>query len=872
MTAEQFLQRLEQDRLVKADVLASLRGQVQKSAKPVAAATIAKLLVDKGILTAQQSQSLLTAAPAATAQPAKLSDPLDDLLGFAPLDDDPAPNPTPAAKPAAAAQPAAQKPKPTASAPVKKSAAAPAAKAAAPSAAIDGLQALNDLQPLDDLQPLGDLQSLDGLDPLDDAGFGSAVVPLDEPLAQASSPASPQPLDDLSAGGDLFGASLGDPLAQPASPQPGAARRGSKASTAVASAGIPAGATVITAQSAAGPAKPRSALMPSILFLVFSLIVLGTVVGIMLIPKPTGDAEFAAAEGDYQAKQYASAVPKYAAFVERFDYHPQIGAARVHHAWSRIQEVAGGSRRDWPAILPVAKDALGQLGSAPQVSELHAELAPLLTDMAAAFADEARKAKDPAAAAEQLAAAKDALALANDSRFVPGNLRDWQRLAEIEDSLAMVGHESARPAALDTATAAMKQALVAKNLVAVYAEREKLLARYPAAASEASLVELMQQAAAAEAGRVENATEPGQLATAAPAPVIEVLAAAPAAAEPVAAFSIGGAVWAVDSASGKPLWRAPGLGYLPAAPLPGGDVLLVDVQRNELIRVNGASGAIAWRFAANSPIESAPLVAGQQVVIATREGTVIALDAGSGAVAAAAKLPQGVLATPAYDEASGNLYVVAQAHHAYVLTLADLTCKSAAYLGHEAGMDVAPIVAGGRLYAVENRGQAAVLYVLAMGGDGSLQGSLQQERLQGVVASPPVVLGSRVVAVTDKMAILFELPSSNTGRLRRAGELPSGDGAQASARYGLAIGDRLWIGGAGLRQYGPGGAGELFAPISASFPDSTIVAPPQVVGAAVIAVRQDAGKPATAFALQAADVKSLWESPLTLPANKAAQP
>jgi outer membrane protein assembly factor BamB len=306
--------------------------------------------------------------------------------------------------------------------------------------------------------------------------------------------------------------------------------------------------------------------------------------------------------------------------------------------------------------------------------------------------------------------------------------------------------------------------------------------------------------------------------------------------------------------------------------LPDGDILLVDVQRNELVRVGGANGAVVWRFAANGPIAAAPLVAGQQVVIATRDGEVIALDAASGAIAASAKLPQGVLATPAYDSSTGNLYVVADAHHAYVLSLADLTCKSAAYLGHEAGVDLAPVVAGGRLYVVENRGRAAVLYAISLAADGTLQGSPQQERLAGLVASSPLVLSSQLVIVTDKTAIIFELPASSTGRLRRAGELPSEDEAQASARYALAIGDRVWIGGAGLRQYGSDGSDELLAPISASFVDSSIVAPPQVVGAALIAVRQDAGKAATAFALQAADVKPLWESPLTQPANKAVQP
>ena len=43
MTADELLDRLEQDRLVKGEVVANLRGQVKQSAKPVAAATIAML-------------------------------------------------------------------------------------------------------------------------------------------------------------------------------------------------------------------------------------------------------------------------------------------------------------------------------------------------------------------------------------------------------------------------------------------------------------------------------------------------------------------------------------------------------------------------------------------------------------------------------------------------------------------------------------------------------------------------------------------------------------------------------------------------------------------------------------------------------------
>jgi hypothetical protein len=96
-TADEFLNDLAERDLVPAEIVASLRRQVASSAKPVAAATLAKLLTDKGQLTAAQAQRILGGAAAPAGQqaprPAKAVAkspapmPADDLAGLAPLDD-----------------------------------------------------------------------------------------------------------------------------------------------------------------------------------------------------------------------------------------------------------------------------------------------------------------------------------------------------------------------------------------------------------------------------------------------------------------------------------------------------------------------------------------------------------------------------------------------------------------------------------------------------------------------------------------------------------------------------------------------------------------------------------------------------------------
>src|SRR5215211_2604204 len=58
-TATDLLNELSEKDPVPGAIVASLRAQVAKSATPVAAQTVAKLLIDRGHLTAAQAQKLL---------------------------------------------------------------------------------------------------------------------------------------------------------------------------------------------------------------------------------------------------------------------------------------------------------------------------------------------------------------------------------------------------------------------------------------------------------------------------------------------------------------------------------------------------------------------------------------------------------------------------------------------------------------------------------------------------------------------------------------------------------------------------------------------------------------------------------------------
>jgi len=884
MTAEEFLSDLARQNLVPAEIIESLRRQVAKSAKPVAPQTLAKLLVDKGHLTAVQSQRLLGAAPAPAAAkkpaPAALEPlgPADDL-GLTPLDDlltplppEPAAAPAkPAAAPAKPAAKAASPAKPAAAAPVKSAAAlddlgltplddlltpdpapakpaaptptkptapakspaasAPAAKAKAP-APMQELQALDDLEPLGEAAPLDLSSGGDLFGAPAPAGVGAASA---DPFAQAST------------------AAVADPFAQPVAM--------------TTAAGAPAAAP-------AKPAKKSSGVVGLVIGLVVVLVIAsGTAAAFILIPRDTGEKDFAAAEQDYQAKQFAAAIEKYDAALTRYPYSPEAGLAKVRRALAKIL-TASSSQTDWPAILPVAKEVLPPIAAQPELTQVHDQLAPLLTDMADGLTTLAAKARSADEAATRLAQAKDALALSSDARFVPGSLRQWQRLASAEETLAVVEYTAKRASVLDAAVAKIKAAATSGKPDGAYAERSQLLLSYPDLATSAALRDAFQQVAQAEAARVTSGEEKSAAETTEtnPAIVASLAFAAPISAAPAGApgrkfiAAATGSVWAFDGPTGQLLWRRPAGGSSSAGPVPvsadaASDVLIVD--NDHLLRVAGATGAIVWRRQFDSPLAGAPVVAGAQVVATTRSGRVVKLEAATGNVAAAVQLPPTCRVSAVVSADGNHVYQLADHSNLYALSAADLSCAGVVYVGHEpASVATPPLVVGRHLVIADNSGAAdATLQVVALKDDGLPQGVVQRVEIPGLVLTPPSVLGKHLVVITDRGDnVALRITTEKSAPLERLNETGS-SAVSSQVRFGLALGEKLIVAGDGLRLDALDAASGSFQATWTAFSGEALLGPPQQSGDVLFCLRRDTlAVGVIATAVQASTGKPLWQT------------
>src|SRR5262249_56402785 len=96
-----------------------------------------------------------------------------------------------------------------------------------------------------------------------------------------------------------------------------------------------------------------------------------------------------------------------------------------------------------------------------------------------------------------------------------------------------------------------------------------------------------------------------------------------------------GLAYAVDGATGAPVWQAPvGLASpFPPQPIPGGStVLAVDARHGELVRLDARTGALVWRQDLGGRVADPPLVLGTQILQPTPAGNLLVLDRPSAAL------------------------------------------------------------------------------------------------------------------------------------------------------------------------------------------------------------------------------------------------
>jgi hypothetical protein len=279
--------------------------------------------------------------------------------------------------------------------------------------------------------------------------------------------------------------------------------------------------------------------------------------------------------------------------------------------------------------------------------------------------------------------------------------------------------------------------------------------------------------------------------------------------------------------------------------------------------VNSRTGDLRWRHSFKEPLTGEPLVLHGEVVVATTGGRIVALDAQNGNGKSAAQLPQGVRLGPAGG--SGKVFVVAQHSFLYVLS-SDLKCEAAVYLGHDPeSIETPPIILSGHAIVAENRAATSLLHVVALDEKGLVAGPSQQIEIAGLVSTPLVGLGERLLVLTDQQSVAFDYQPGGEEPLKKLGETEASSTLRL-VRFGAVHADKLWVADDGLRRFDFLPANGTLKEAWAGFAAETLEAPPQGTAESIFCVRRVAGRPGViATALKAASGMALWETHLAQP-------
>jgi hypothetical protein len=902
MSAAKILELAEEQGLLEPQVIATLRKQVQ--AKPaITAELIAKTLVDKGLLTAFQSKKLLTAAQAAAKPPEveidlTIDEPIPptppveeeeevvmlepvtpsppppskpkpvapkpkppaahDLLEMAPLDDAPAPAPLKqpeAPKPVAPKplQPRVEKPKPQ----------------PAPTPPVD-------LAPLEfaPLEPLEPAAKPAPAKPAAPAPQATRSAPL-APLAELTPLSGPAPLSPLGGGGidDLLsplpGASNADPFASPAAGSP------------------------LAPEAEKKPTKPelkkktgRTNVWDSPLLLLggggLLVMMIAFVVLFYALTRGKSAEVFNKADEEYKSGAYGTAMAAFDKFLETYPDDPLAGQARVLRGMAEIRQVSVNAAKDPRTALKTAQEVLPKIEREASFGDIRDQLASILPDIADGFAEQAKTTDTVERKIELTKLADDSMVLVNNPSYLPAAQRKnlEGRLANILDKLTAARRSIDQEKELDVALGDINKLVGEGKTADGYLVRHDLVRRFPGLELHPKLVEATLAMSERERQAVRLTETPIAAANDDPRPVVQrvILASrqmgsgsAPTS-QPVF-VTVEGAVYALDIASGKVLWRRY-VGHdarvtpAPVSREPAADVLLADSRTHELFRVEAATGNVRWRLPIGEAFHQ-PTFAEDKLIVATAAGKLLEVNLADGNVARQLVLPQKLTVPPAYDTKNARLFQLGEHSTLFVIN-SSLACEETYYVGHKTGaILVPPILALEHLLMVESPGDDySLLHVIARDPEKKKLHEVERTlRMKGRVVTPLGVAGRRISIVTDLAEVnSFEIdPAIKDKPLQPVGKIEASE-AVPSLLYQATDGGRLWLAGRRCTMYEIQVALQQLGRKWTLYQDDAFLAPPQIHTETLVHVRRRPNSGAVLVeACQAVDGKSIWVTQLAAP-------
>jgi outer membrane protein assembly factor BamB len=519
---------------------------------------------------------------------------------------------------------------------------------------------------------------------------------------------------------------------------------------------------------------------------------------------------FNKAEEEYRSGSYATATALYEKFLKQYPGDANASLARVRRSMATLRQVTDDGKN--PRLgLETATQVLPHIETEEKFSEARSELATILPDIADGFATQAAQTHDSSRKADLVKSAGEALSLVNNPAYLPASLRKDResQIGRIIDKLKAAERSIQQDKDLAAAVEKITAATEKGNAKSAYQLQAELLRTYPGLATNAQLVAAIRQVGEKERQLVTT-SEGGDppLTTDTPAGSDRVVIAfAQEPRSPVAAgrpvfLLIEGAVYGIDTANGRVLWRR-FVGYettnQPISLSADGrsDAVFFDGRRHELVRVNGLTGELVWRQTLGAEA-AGPVGADGRVFVTTQKGRVIAMESGTGKIMASAQLPQGATIAPAVRQS--RVYQLGEHSTLFVLDANSLlACVETVYLGHLAGEVLVPPVAvlDQVLIFTSPTDEYSEIQVLSPDAKTKRLAPFgKPQRLKGRVVTAVSVSGAQVAAITDwGQVVVDEIdPAGAQEHWRLVAGL---DASETAPRAGYCALDRnrLWVAG-----------------------------------------------------------------------------
>ena len=609
-----------------------------------------------------------------------------------------------------------------------------------------------------------------------------------------------------------------------------------------------------------------------------------------LLFREGADAILKQADAQFDSGAYQQAAEKYKEFTVGYASHQDYSIAKVRYHMSLLWEAAEG-RKDFAGAAKMVPDVLANIENEPgfiadeenpeEVSEPKQQLSSLLLKIAQGLAVQLEEAKDPEVVKTRTEQINTVLELSENTKYIPDRLRDINagELAAVRQTLERVNTREERAAELAATLAKMSEAVAANKPDAALAARAQLLKNHPTLDDDPTLAAKVIEVSQAQQAGIKFIASPTPAATEpAPSKLVAELALATrrgdakAPAEGPVVIRADGALYGLNASDGALLWRkfvgleAIGTPLL----LPDGRTIAADAHAGELICLAADAGKLLWR----QPLEgklATPVLAGERLLVASDAGKLYVVNAADGALVGHVQFGQPLRTPPAVNDRGDRVYLAGEHSSLYTLSTDDFSCVGVCYLGHAAGGIVAPPLAMfNKVVVADNSGaETCTIRLLSLDERGAANAQVAEKRLDGLVVTPLMTEKRRFAVVTTLgQSTIFEVAAANDPSALTVLVGREAQDREQMARFGLLHDGHLWIAGRQLMKLAvlPTGNQLAVRSLDRDYQGDAFDYPIQAIGGAVIHVRRPAGQGGVIVA--ATDVsanKAAWETALAAP-------